>query len=161
MEQRLVQPAPDNAFLTKTSLATQIKVTPNRPPLHHKVTKCIYSLLWLLIENGLSPYCYHWTYCCCCSVAKSHLTLCGPMNCSTPGFPVLHHLLEFAQTHVHWVGDAIQPLHLLLPPSPPALNLFQHQGLFQWVGSSHQVTKVLEFQLQHQSFQWIFKVDFL
>ena len=64
-----------------------------------------------------------------------------PRTCSTPGFPVLHHLLELAQTHVHWVGDAIQPLHPLLSPSPSAFNLSQHQGLFQWVSSSHQVTK--------------------
>ena len=71
----------------------------------------------------------------CCSVAQSCLTLCDPMGCSTPGFPVLHHLPEFAQTHVHWVGNAIQPPHPLLSPSPPAFNLSQHQGLFQWVGS--------------------------
>ena len=71
------------------------------------------------------------------------------------GSPVLQCLLEFAQTHVHWVGDAIQPSHPLTPASPPALNLSQHQGLFQWVGSSHQVAKVLELQLLHQSFQWI------
>ena len=89
----------------------------------------------------------------CGSVAKSRLTLCDPMECNTPDSPVLHCLLEFAQTHVHWVGDAIQPFHPLSPPSPPALNLSQHQGLFQRVGSSHQVAKVLEFQLQHQSFQ--------
>ena len=87
-------------------------------------------------------------------------TLCDPMDCSTPGLPVLHHLLEFAQTHVRWVGDAIQPSHLLSSPSPPAYNLSQHQGLFQWVSSSHQVAKVLEPQLQHQSFQWIFRVNF-
>ena len=92
------------------------------------------------------------------SVAKWCLTLCNPMDCSIPGFPVLHYLPEFAQTHVHWVGDAIQPSHPLLLPSP-ALNLAQHLGLFQWVSSSHQVTKVLE--LQHQSFQWIFRTDFL
>ena len=78
-----------------------------------------------------------------------------------PSFPVLHYLLEFAQTHVHWVSDAIQACHPLLPPSPPALNLSQHHGLFQCVSSSHQVAKVLELQLQHQSFQWIFRVDFL
>ena len=77
------------------------------------------------------------------------------MDCITPGFPVPHQLPEFAQTHVHWVDDDIQPSHPLLSPSPPAFNLYQHQGLFQWVSSSHQVTKVLEFQLQHQSFQWI------
>ena len=87
------------------------------------------------------------------SVAQSCLTLCNPMNRSTPGFPVHHQLLESTQTHVHRVGDAIQPSHPLLSPSPPALNLSQHQGLFQWVSSSHQVAKVLEFQLQHQSFQ--------
>ena len=83
------------------------------------------------------------------------------MDCSMPGFPVLHHLLELVQTHVHWVGDAIQPSHLLPPLSPFSFNLPQHQGLFQWVGSLHQVPKVLEFQLQHQSCQWIFRVDSL
>ena len=77
------------------------------------------------------------------------------------GFPVLHCLLELAETHVHRVGDAIQPPHPLSSPSPPAFNLSQHQALFQWVGSSHQVAKVLEFQLQKQSFQWIISVDFL
>ena len=91
----------------------------------------------------------------------SRVWLCDPMDCSAPGFPVLLHLQEFALTHVHWVRDAIQSSHPLLPPSPPALNLFQHQGHFQWVSSSHQVAKVLELQLQHQSFQWIFRVDFL
>ena len=83
------------------------------------------------------------------------------MDCSMPGFPVLHQLLELAQTHVHRVGDAIQPSHPLSSPSPPALNLSQHQGLFQGVSSSHQVAKVLELQLQHQSFQWILRTDFL
>ena len=92
---------------------------------------------------------------CCCSVPRSYLTLCNPMDCSTLGFPVLHHLLDLAQTHVHWVGDAIQPSHPLCSSSLPAFNLCQHQGLFKWVSSSHQVSKVLEFQLQHQSFQWI------
>ena len=80
------------------------------------------------------------------------------MDCSMPGFPVLHHLMEVAQIHVHWINDAIQLSYPLSPPSPPALNLSQHQVLFQWVSSSHQVIKVLEFQLQ--SFQWIFRVDF-
>ena len=84
------------------------------------------------------------------SVTQSCLTLCG---CSTPGFPVYHQLPGLAQTLVHWVSDAIQPSHPPSSPSPPALNLSQHQGLFQWVSSSHQVTKVLEFQLQCQSFQ--------
>ena len=95
------------------------------------------------------------------SVSQSCLTLCIPMNCSTPGLPVYHQLPESTQTHVHWVSDAIQPSHLLLSPSPPAPNLSQHQNLFQWVSSSHEVTKVLEFQLQHQSFQWTPRTDLL
>ena len=83
------------------------------------------------------------------SVTQSCPTLCNFMNCSTPGLPVHHQLPESTQTHVHWVGDAIQPSHPLSSPSPPAPNPSQHQGLFQWVSSSHQVAKVLEFQLQH------------
>ena len=95
------------------------------------------------------------------SVTQSCPTLCNPMDCSMPGFPVHHQLLEPVQTHVHWVGDAIQPSHPLLSPAPPAFNLSQHQSLFQGVSSSHQVAKVLELQLQHQSFHWIFMTDFL
>ena len=92
------------------------------------------------------------------SVTQLCPTLCDPMNCSTPGIPAHHRFPEFNQTHVHWVGDAIQPSH---PLSPPAFNLSQHQGLFKWVSSLHQVAKILKFQLQHQSFQWIFRTDFL
>ena len=95
------------------------------------------------------------------SVSQLCLTLCDPMNGSTPGFPVHHQLPELTQTHVHTVGDAIQPSHPLSSSSPPAFNLSQHQGLFQWISSSHQVARVLEFQLQHHSFQWIFSTDFL
>ena len=91
----------------------------------------------------------------------SHVQLFDPMDCSMPGFPVLCQLLELTQTHVHWVGDAIQPSHPLSPPSPPTFNLSQHQGLFKWISSSHQVAKVLEFQFQHQSFQWTPRTDFL
>ena len=91
------------------------------------------------------------------SVTQFCPTLCDPMNFSTPGFPVHHQLLELTQTHVHQVGDAIQPSHPLSSPSPPAFNLSQHQGIFQWVSSLHQVIKLLELQLQHQSFQRIFK----
>ena len=87
------------------------------------------------------------------SVAQSCPTLCDPMNRSMPGLPVHHQLRESAQTHVHRVSDAIQPFHPLSSPSPPALNLSQHQGLFQGVCSSHQVAKVLRFKVQHQSFQ--------
>ena len=75
------------------------------------------------------------------SVTQSCLTLCDPMDCSTPGLPVRHQLLEFTQTHVHWDGDAIQPSHPLLSPSPPSFNLSQHQGLFKWVSSLHQWPK--------------------
>ena len=95
------------------------------------------------------------------SVAQLCPTLCNPMNRSMTGLPVHHQLSESTQTHVHWVGDAIQPSHPLSSPSPSALNLSQHQGLFKWVSSSHQVTKVLEFHLQHQSFQWTPRTDLL
>ena len=116
---------------------------------------------WL---NHISQHCQHlasslgplflwaWLLSSFSSVTQSSLTLRNPIDCSTPGLPVHHQLPEFTQTHVHWVGDAIQPSHPLSSPSPPAFNLSQHQGLFQWVSSSHQVAKVLEFQLQHQSF---------
>ena len=88
-------------------------------------------------------------------------TICDPMDWCMPSLPVHHQLPEFTQIHVHWIGDAIQPSHPLLLPSPPTFNLLQHQGLYKWVSSSHQVAKVLEFQLQHQSFQCIFRTDFL
>ena len=94
------------------------------------------------------------------SVAQSCPTLCNPMNCSTPGLPVHHQLLESTQTHVHWVGDAIQPSHPL-PSHFPAFNLSQHHGLFKRVISLHQVAKVFEFQLQHQSFKWTPRTDLL
>ena len=91
----------------------------------------------------------------------SHVQLFGThMGWSMPGFPVLHHVLELAQTHVHWIGDTIQPSHPLSSPSPPVFSLSKYQGFFQWVGSLYQVAKVLELQLQHQSFQWIFRTDF-
>ena len=84
------------------------------------------------------------TYCCIVVQSLSRVWLSDIMNCNTPAFPVLHHLLELTQAHVHWVGDAIQPSHPLSSPSPPVLTLSQHQGLFQWASSSHQVAKVLE-----------------
>ena len=95
------------------------------------------------------------------SVAQSCPTVCNPMNRSTPGLSVHHQQPEFTQTHVHRVGDAIQSSHPLSSPSPPAPNPSQNQGLFQWVKSSHEVAKVLEFQLQHQSFQWTPRTDLL
>ena len=95
------------------------------------------------------------------SVIWSCLTLWDPRDPSMPGLPVHHQLPEFTQGHVHWVSDTIQPSHPLSSPFPPAFNLSQHQGLLQWVCSSHQVAKILVFQLQHQSFQWILRTDLL
>ena len=112
--------------------------------------------VWIFLTFGPSPVALQLS-----SVAQLCLTFCNPMDCSTPGLPVHQHLPELTQTHVHWVGDAIQPSHLLSSPSPSTLNLFQHQGLFKWVSSSHPGAKVLEFQRQHQSFQWIFRSNFL
>ena len=117
---------------------------------HQSYGYCYWRREWIFFSRSI----------CFCSVAQSCLILCDPMDCSAPGFPVLHNFPEFAQTDVHQVTDAIQPSYLLLSPSP-AFNLLQHQGLFQWVDSLHQVAKVLEFQLQHQSFQGICRVDFL
>ena len=108
-------------------------------------------LLWhylisrvILIPHQIALGLVKWKSLCGCSVIKSCLTLWNAMDCNTPGFPVLHHLLEFVQTHVHWVGDAIQPSYPLSSPSP-AFSLSQHQGLFKWVSSLHQAAKVLEF----------------
>ena len=95
------------------------------------------------------------------SVTRSCPTLCDPMNRSTPGLPVHHQLPEFTQTHFHRVSDVIQPSHPLSSLSPLARNPSQHQSLFQWVNSSHEVAKVLEFQIQHQPFQWSPRTDLL
>ena len=95
------------------------------------------------------------------SVVQSCLTFSDTMDCRTPGLPVHHQLREFTQTHVHWVSDTIQPSHSLSSLSPPAFNLYQHQGLFKWISSLHHVPKLLEFQLQHPSFQWTPRTDFL
>ena len=117
--------------------------------------------IYIYIEREREKYTYQFSSVQFISVAQSCPTLYDPMDCSTSGFPVHHQLPELVQTHVHRVSDAIQPFHPLSSPSPPAFNLSQHQVLFQWVSSSHQVTKVLVLQLQHQSFQWIFRTDFL
>ena len=126
-----------------------------------------YHIIFYFCNNHLLCSCFH--HICeillsFSSVQFSHAVMSNsvtPMNRSTPGLPVHQQLPESTQTHLHWVGDAIQPSHPLSSPSPPALNLSQHQGLFQLVSSSHQVAKVLELQLQHQSFQWIVRFDFL
>ena len=94
------------------------------------------------------------------SVAQLYLNICDPMNCSTQGLPVHHQLLEFIQTHVHWVSDASQSSHPRLSPSA-APKPSQHQSLFQWVNSSYEVAKVLEFQLQHHSLQRNPRADLL
>ena len=120
--------------------------------LYHKldIRGCVSLVHWCLAHYLLLG--------CYCSVDELCPILCHTIDCSTPGLPVPHNLLELAQVHVHWLGDAIQPSHPL-SPSSSAFNLSQHQGLFQWVSCSHQVDKVLEFQ--HQSFQRVFRVDFL
>ena len=107
-------------------------------------------------QHKITHLCVH-----LCSVAKLCPTLWDPVDCSTPDSSVFHCLPELAPIHAHWVGDAIQPSHPLSPPYLLALNLSQHRGLFQWVSLSHQVAKVLKLQLQHQSFQWIFRVCLL
>ena len=112
----------------------------------HNSGYTVYSILMSLLFSCSAQLC---------------LTLCDSIDWSMPGYSVLHHLREFAQTHVHWVGDAIHPSHLLSPCSPPAFSLSQYQDLFQWFSSSQQVAKVLELRLQHQSFQWISTVDVL
>ena len=123
----------------------------------------LYMLLFSALQVDSSPL-SHWgspqSHGCCCSFTQLCLTLCNPMDCSTPGLPVPHHLPKFAQVHVHCIGDAIQPSHPFTSSSPSALNLSQHQGLFQLVSCLHEVTKVLELQLQHQSFQGVFRADF-
>ena len=115
------------------------------------------NAMWILRFIYISHFCIYILYTCYIfhkyninqirSVAQSCLTLCYPTNHSTPGLPVHHQLPEFPETHVHRVSDAIQSSHPLSSPSPPAPNPSQHQSLFQWVNSSHEVAKVLEFQL--------------
>ena len=154
-------------------------------PLKEKTFDCSLSLLPMLQASSLVPcqvrpgYCInqiaiptlcpksldsihwikHWGQ--FSSVIQSCPTICHPMNHRMPSLPVHHQLPEFTQTHVHRVGDAIQPSHPLSSPFPPAPNLSQHQGLFQWVNSSHEVAKVLEFQLWHHSFQRTPRADLL
>ena len=141
------------------------------------------KMFWIQTVGMVAPPCdciqRHWTMhcgigkwvnCVSCefsvsSATQSCVTLCDPMDCSTPGLPVHHQLPEFTQTHVHWVGDAIQPSHPLSSPSPPTFNFSPHQSLFQWVNSSHEVAKVLEFSIsinpsnEHPGL--IFRMDWL
>ena len=135
------------------ALSSSVSLSLSRSHTHK--LRYIYTYIYIHMQMKVQEiHCMYLLmhHCYCCSVTKSCLTLCDPMNCSTRSFPVLHHLPECAQTHAHWVNDAVQPSHLLSSPSPPALNLCQHQGLFQWVSSLHQVAKVLRLQFQHHSF---------
>ena len=129
-----------------------------------RVVSSAYLRLLIFLLAILNPACspsqaFHMMYSQFSSVAQSCPTLYSLMDCSMPGFPVLHEFPKFAQTYVHRVGDVIQQAHPLSCPSP-AFNLSHHQGLSQWVSSLHQVAKVLELQLQHPSFQWLFRTDF-
>ena len=137
--------------------------------MHSSGTYFCHSVVWFLDSANMMHLVLVHSSSLLCSIplfssvqSLSHVWLFATpwTACSTPGFPVHYQLLELTQTHVHRAGDAIQPSHPLFSPSPPAFNLSQHQGLFQWVSSSHQVAKILEFQLQHQSFQWIFGTSF-
>ena len=121
-----------------------------------KVTRSIYSkylknIIPYMFIFPMTHFARNVKWINCCSVTKSCPTFCDPMDWNTLGFPVFHFLPKFAQTHVHQVGDAIQPSHPLLSPSLSALNLPKYQGLFQWISSLHQVDKILELQLQYQS----------
>ena len=120
------------------------------------------SVSHALRRHTVSFSCFLFFFCKSVStVAQLCLTLCNPMDWSTPGFPVHHQIPKLAKIHGHWVSDVIQPSHPLLFLSLPAFNLSQHQGLFQWVSCLHHVAKLLEFQIQYQSFQWIFRTGFL
>ena len=140
-------------------------VTPSTSVLrifHARILEWVAFSFSKAVCRDIQIHCYEvspWISCCCYSVAGSHSTLCNPMDCSTLGLSVPHHLLKLAQVHIHCIGDPILLSHPLMPSYPSALNFPQHQGLFQWVRYPHQMTKILEFQLQHQSFQQVFRVD--
>ena len=153
----MIRDMPDEHFLLVWS--ELMSLIPTGPVFWKQVAGMLHQIqLPVSLQMGVTV---NYTIHCCCyfSVAKLCPTLCDPMDCIMPGFPVLHYLSEFAQIHVHWVSDAIQLSHPLSSPYPLAFNLSQYQSLFQRVSSSHQMAKVLE--LQHQSFQWIFRVNFL
>ena len=137
-------------------LLAVLSILPLRTPCFINCVCHVHIIIIVTLQLLEVEYCFNFS-----SVAQLCPTLCNSMNRSTPGLPVHDQLPESTQIHVYRVDDAIQPSHPLSSPSPPALNLSQHQGLFQWVSSSHQVAIVLEFQLQHQSFQWTLRTDLL
>ena len=126
--------------------------------MNSRKTFLMFNFLQMLRPNKCSCFELHIQF---SSVIQSCLTLCDPHELQHARPPCPSPTPRVHPNHVNWVNDAIQPSHRLSSSSPPALNLSQHQGLFKWVSSSHQVAKVLEFQLQHQSFQWIFRTDLL
>ena len=155
-----------NVFLILETLTSSYKVVFSTS-LHSLLSSCIKIVFLLLLTTWLDIICVFARFYCSLLYNESSIVVVQSFSrvqlfvtACTPGFPVLHRLPELAQAHVHCVNDAIQPSHPLSPPSP-ALNLSQHQGPFQWVIYSHQVTKVLDLQFQHRSFQIIFRVDFL
>ena len=138
-------------YICLLSLITSYKLLPTKG-----IMELLRELLVWVTRSGflyfficVNLYSSSFPLSCCCSVTQSCLTLCNPMDCSTIGLPIFNCLPEFAQTHVHWVGDAIQASQPLSSPSPPTLSLSQHQDLFQWISSLYHVAKVLELQLQH------------
>ena len=147
-----------NAYWSAHPSAWPKRVTQINTHIKNKLLRNIFFQIIFLSTKSKLPLLK--PTCCCWSVIQSYPTLLNPTDCSIPGLPVLHHLLKFARVYVHCISDAIKPSHPLTPSSP-ALNLSQHQGLFQRVGCSHQMTKILELQLQHQSSQRVCRVDIL
>ena len=147
-----------NARFWETKI--NMRLLPWRNPIQPAKEYCLQlkNTLYMSKIKTMNGFCLLFSLQFSHSVMSDSLDL---MDCSRPSLPVHHQLLEFTETHVHWVGDAIQPSHPLPSPSPPTFNLCQHQGLFKWVSSLHQVAKVVEFQLQHQSFQWTPRTDLL
>ena len=145
-------------FTEHTSISIQTAIGKGENTFKSRIVSPVFPLVYhgILFLHSFLVLLFQFS-----SVAQLCLTLCNAMDCSMLGFPVHQQLPEFTQTHVHWVGDAIQPSHPLSSLSSLSLNLSQHQGLFKWVSSLHQVTKGLELQLHYQSFQWIFRTDFL
>ena len=146
-----------SVFLNSLRFVLQPNVKKSYVNLKRRGILLGWNISYISIKSTWSRLSFKYLLLFSCSIVSDTLQPHGPQHARL----LVYHLLELAQTQVHWVGDAIQPSHSLPSPSPPTFNLSQHQGLFQWVSSLHQEAKVLEFQLQHQSFQCIFRTDFL